>query len=306
MATFVLIHGAGDSGWYWHLAEAELQARGHHTIAPDLPCGNDTASLDDYAGTVIDAATGRPDLVLVSQSYGAFTATLAASRLPARLLVLLAGMIPAAGETPGQWWVNTGYQQAAGQQARLDGGKTGHDDPLISYYNGVPRPLAEQALRRGGRGESTTVWNTPWPLDTWPDVPTRFIACRDDRFFPAAFLRRVARERLGIDVDEIPGCHCAALSHPRELSDRLVSYLQPPRSGLPAQLTADLGVLHLSTWATCRCWCRFTRDCDLPGLGRTAEPHCTAQAGGDRWYRCRAPARPAGGSAPAPRSSRRR
>jgi hypothetical protein len=26
MATFVLIHGAGDAGWYWHLAEAELQA----------------------------------------------------------------------------------------------------------------------------------------------------------------------------------------------------------------------------------------------------------------------------------------
>ena len=28
MATFVLIHGAGDAGWYWHLAEAGLQARG--------------------------------------------------------------------------------------------------------------------------------------------------------------------------------------------------------------------------------------------------------------------------------------
>jgi hypothetical protein len=50
---------------------------------------------------------------------------------------------------------NTGYQQAAEQQARLDGGKTGHDDPLISFYNGIPRPLAEEALRRGGRGEGT-------------------------------------------------------------------------------------------------------------------------------------------------------
>jgi len=26
MATFVLIHGAGDTGWYWHLTEAELHA----------------------------------------------------------------------------------------------------------------------------------------------------------------------------------------------------------------------------------------------------------------------------------------
>jgi pimeloyl-ACP methyl ester carboxylesterase len=225
MATFVLIHGAGDAGWYWHLTEAELHVRGHQTIAPDLPCDNDTASLDDYASTVTGAAAGQPDLVIVGQSYGAFTATLAASRLPARLLVLLAGMIPAPGETPGQWWDNTGYQQAAEQQASLDVGKTGHDDPLISYYNGVPRPLAEEALRRGGRGESAVVSDTPWPLDTWPDVPTKFIVCKDDRFFPAAFLRRVAQQRLGIVPDEVPGCHCAALSHPSELAGLLVSYL---------------------------------------------------------------------------------
>lgn len=228
MVTFVLIHGAADAGWYWHLTEAELQARGHHTIAPDLPCGNDTASLDDYAGAVADAVGGRQDLAIVGQSYGAFTATLAASRLPARLLVLLAGMIPVSGETPGQWWANTGYQQAAEQQAKLDGGKTGHDDPLISFYNGVPPPLAEEARRKGGRGESPVVWDTPWPLDVWPSAPTKFVLCKEDQFFPATFMRRLAQERLGIVPDEIPGCHCVALSHPRELSDLLVSYLDRP------------------------------------------------------------------------------
>jgi pimeloyl-ACP methyl ester carboxylesterase len=224
VSTFAFIHGAGDVGWYWHLVETELQARGHHTIAPDLPCDNDTASLDDYTGTVTEAAAGRPDLVIVGQSYGAFTATLAASRLPAHLLVLLAGMIPVPGESPSQWWDNTGYRQAVEQQARLDGGKTGHDDPLISFYNGVPRPLAEEALRRG-RGESSVVWDTPWPLDAWPDVPTRVILWKDDQFFPAALMRRVAQQRLGTVPDEVPGCHCAALSHPRELADLLVSYL---------------------------------------------------------------------------------
>jgi pimeloyl-ACP methyl ester carboxylesterase len=225
MATFVLIHGAGDVGWYWHLVEAELRARGHRTAAPDLPNDDDTATLDDYAAAVAAAAADHQDLVIVGQSYGAFSATLAASRLPAQLLVLLAGMIPAPGETPGQWWANTGYREAAEEQARLDGGRTGNDDPLITYYNGVPRSLAEEALRRGDRGESTVVYDTPWPLETWPDVATRFILCTDDQFFPPAFLRRVAQERLGIVPDEVPGCHCVALSHPAELSDRLVSYL---------------------------------------------------------------------------------
>ena len=214
MATFVLVHGAGDTGWYWHLAEAELRARGHQTIAPDLPCDNPTASLDDYVGAVAEAAAGRPDLVIVGQSYGAFTATLAASRLTARLLVLLAGMIPAPGERPADWWGNTGYVS------------TGNEDPLVTFYNGVPRPLAEEALRRGGRGESTVVWDTPWPLDAWPDVPTRFILAVDDRCFPAPFMRQLARRRLGILADEVSGCHCAALSRPAEVAGLLVSYLR--------------------------------------------------------------------------------
>lgn len=77
----------------------------------------------------------------------------------------------------------------------------------------------------GRRGESSVVWDTPWPLAAWPDVATRFILCEDDHFFPAAFMRRVAQERLGIAPDEVPGCHCVALSHPKALTDLLVSYL---------------------------------------------------------------------------------
>ncbi len=63
-----------------------------------------------------------------------------------------------------------------------------------------------------------------WPLETWPDVPTKFLLCRDDRFFPADFMRRVVRDRLGIDPDEISGSHCVALSRPKELADRLEEY----------------------------------------------------------------------------------
>jgi hypothetical protein len=51
------------------------------------------------------------------------------------------------------------------------------------------------------------------------------LLCRDDRFFTPDFQRRVARERLGIEPDEVDGSHCAALSHPAELADRLIAYL---------------------------------------------------------------------------------
>jgi pimeloyl-ACP methyl ester carboxylesterase len=224
MATFALIHGAGDVGWYWHLVEPELRSRGHDTVAPDLPCEDDSASLSDYADTVVAAVGGRRDLVVVGQSYGAFTATLVADRLPVDMLVLLAGMIPSPGESAADWWDNTGYGDAVREQARLDGGKTDSDDPFVCYYNGVPRALAEQALRlTEGRGESSTAYNSPWPLNSWPDVPTRFVLCKDDRFFPPDFFRRLAPERLGVTPDEVIGCHCVALSHPVELADALAS-----------------------------------------------------------------------------------
>jgi pimeloyl-ACP methyl ester carboxylesterase len=77
---------------------------------------------------------------------------------------------------------------------------------------------------RRARGQSGTPMEEPWPLPAWPEVPTRFLLCRDDRFFPAEFMRRMVQERLGITPDEINGSHCVALSRPRELADRLEAY----------------------------------------------------------------------------------
>ena len=45
--------------------------------------------------------------------------------------------------------------------------------------------------------------------------------CTEDRFFPAALLDRVARERLGVVPVEIAASHCVALSRPAELADLL-------------------------------------------------------------------------------------
>jgi pimeloyl-ACP methyl ester carboxylesterase len=224
MATFALIHGAGDVGWYWHLVERELRQRGHDVVAPDLPCDDDTATLRDYAEIVVDAIGDCRNIVVVSQSYGAFTAPLVADRCSVDALVLVAGMVPAPGESPAEWWTNTHYRRAVEEQAQRDGGLTGNDDPFVVYYHDVPRALAEEAMSRE-RSESDAAYNSPWPLAAWPAVPTRFVVCTEDRCFPAAFLRRVVAERLGIVPDEIAAGHCVALSHPEELARLLDSRL---------------------------------------------------------------------------------
>jgi pimeloyl-ACP methyl ester carboxylesterase len=231
MATFALIHGGGDVGWYWHLVERELRRRGHDVVAPDLPCDDDSAGLPEYADTVVDAIGDGHDLVVVAQSYGGFTAPLVADRLQVDALVLVAGMIPAPGEAPADWWDNTGYRQAVQEQARRDGGLTGNEDPFIAFYHDVPRALAETAMSKD-RSESETAYNSPWPLDAWPAVPTRFVLCTEDRSFPPAFMRRVVSERLGIIPEEIAASHCVALSRPKELADLLVRYTAPREGSL--------------------------------------------------------------------------
>jgi hypothetical protein len=50
------------------------------------------------------------------------------------------------------------------------------------------------------------------------------VASADDRLFPLELQRQVTRERLGLDVDVIPGGHLVALSRPQELVERLESY----------------------------------------------------------------------------------
>jgi pimeloyl-ACP methyl ester carboxylesterase len=224
VSTFVLIHGAGDGGWYWHLLEAELRARGHDVVAPDLPGDDESAGLNEYADAVVAAVGDRKDLVVVGQSFGAFTAALIPERLPVDALVLVAGMIPSPGETPGDWWGNTGYGEAVREQAARDGGLTGNDDPYVSFYHDVPRTLAEEALSKERAHPSEASMASPWPLDALPDVPTRFVLCTEDRFFPPHFFRRLVGERLGVTPDELPSGHCPALSRPRELADLLEGY----------------------------------------------------------------------------------
>jgi pimeloyl-ACP methyl ester carboxylesterase len=224
MNTFVLIHGAGDGGWSWHLVEAELRARGHDVVAPDLPADDESADLNDYADAVTEAVGDRKNLVIVAQSFGGFTAPLVADRLPTDVLVFVAGMIPSPGEPPNDWWDNVGYQEAVRQQAARDGGKTGNADPYIAFFHDVPRELADEVLSRERAHPSATSMRAPWPLETWPDVPTKVVVCTEDRFFPAPLLHRLAAERLGITADEIAASHCVALSRPTELADLLVRY----------------------------------------------------------------------------------
>jgi pimeloyl-ACP methyl ester carboxylesterase len=216
--AYALIPGAGGSAWYWHRVAPLLP----DAIAIDLPAADDSADLTTYADTVIDAVSDVPDRILVAQSMGAFTAPIVASRVPTASIVLVNPMVPKAGETPGQWWEATGQRQARIAYFERIGLGRKEFDMIEDFFHDVPDAVREEALRQGEPEQSDTPFGQPWPLGQWPDVPTKVIQGSDDRCFPLDFQRRVVRERLGLDLDVMPGGHLLALSQPEELVARIL------------------------------------------------------------------------------------
>src|SRR3954454_7159551 len=212
--TFLLIPGAGGEAWYWHRLVPVVASPGYDPVAVDLPAGSDDVGLDGYADVVVAAAEGLDDVLVVAQSMGGFVGPLVCARRPVRLLVLLTAMIPTPGETGHAWWTESGFPAFRTEAA----------DEADVYFHDVPPEVTAQAFARGEPAQSSRPFDDPWPLPAWPDVATRVLAGRDDRLFPLAFQQHLARSRLGLDVDEIPGGHLVALSRPDALAERLADY----------------------------------------------------------------------------------
>ena len=192
--TYALIPGAGGSAWYWHRVAPLLP----EAIAIELPADDDSADLTTYADTVVEAVSGVSDpLILVAQSMGAFTAPIVASRVPAASIVLVNPMVPVAGESPGQWWAATGHDQSWPETSIRS----------RTSFTTCRRTVREEAFRQGEPRQSDTPFEQPWPLDRWPEAPTRVIQGSDDRLFPLEFQRRVVRARLGLELEVMPGGH---------------------------------------------------------------------------------------------------
>ena len=234
MTTFALVHGAWGSGWHWAGVPAELRALGHAAVAPDLPCDDREATFDDYADVVL-AALGEArdaDVVVVSFSLGGHTAPLVAALRPVRELVYLAALLPEPG-------VSLGEQFRRGDRMLLPEYAAGVDRPdehgltrwvdFDVYYRTTchecSEPVARERFERS-RAQSIRPYRTPCSLTARPEVPTRYILCRDDRLIDNSFWRPAARARLGTEPVELPGDHSPMASRPQELARLLTAGLE--------------------------------------------------------------------------------
>ena len=165
MATFLLIPGAGGSAWDFHRLVPVLAERGHTAIAVDLPATDPQAGLAEYADAAL-AALGEhrddPELVVLGESLGGFTAPLVAAKVRAALIVLLNPMVPAPGETAGALV----GQHRLGAGPRRQGDADGRDpefDVVRDFFHDVPAEITEQALANP-QSQSDGPFGDPWPL----------------------------------------------------------------------------------------------------------------------------------------------
>jgi hypothetical protein len=141
------------------------------------------------------------------------------------MIVLLNAMIPVPGETPGQWFDNTGAGQAR-QAADQAAGRSGEFDVETHFLHDLSAQARAVLVAAGPpREPADTIFGQPCVFQRWPDVRVSVLIGAGDRFFPAEFQRRLAQERLGIEADEIDGGHLVALANPVGLADQLHAYV---------------------------------------------------------------------------------
>lgn len=217
----VLLPGAGGAAAYWDKVVPLLEAEGHDVVAVALPAADESAGLEAYVD-VAQAECGETEGVLiVAQSMGGFTGAMLADRLvregrKVHGLVFLNAMIPAPGESPGQWWAAVGSESARIEAAKSGGWSTEFD--LAEYFLHDLDDETTALILGDDSDEVEAAFISPCAIQEWPDVATRVIAGAGDRFFPLALQQRVARERLGLEPTVVPGGHLAALSFPAEVA----------------------------------------------------------------------------------------
>ncbi|BDA68723.1 conserved unknown protein [Rivularia sp. IAM M-261] len=245
MSVFCLVHAAFQGAWSWDLLIPQLEAKGHSSVAMDLPIENPEATLSDYAEAVIKALpSGEGDVILVGTSMAGIVIPLVAAQCRVRKLVYLAALIP----YPGMSVIEQMYEdvvpdmwKAAGFEAPYSSKfEQVRDEPDIFNQSSLEKsPLEDEAAAMEFlfhdcepevanfavselRNHLSSAHLTEiFPLQALPDVESSYIVCTEDRIISPAWSKYAARKRLGVEAIEFPSGHCPYLSQSARLAELL-------------------------------------------------------------------------------------
>ncbi len=228
--TYCLLHGSthGPGGWRW-LAR-ELRRLGHRVVTPSVPY-EDPAASTERCISAIDAqlreVSVRGPLVVVAHSISGLLLPAIAAHNHAAQLIYIAAAVPAAGlsfrqqfeRTPDMYWADW-----------VEAGHRSSKDEAIArqfLYHDCDPAVVEEIKRHRIQFAAKRIWLDVF-ADRHPAIQARYLVCAQDRVFQPAWMRRTAREIVGVTPETFDSGHCPHLAAPQALAQALSRDTGPP------------------------------------------------------------------------------
>ena len=202
MASFSLVHGAWGGGWLWGPLRAELEGRGHVVHAPDLPCEDVAAGVEEYAAAV------PPADVVVGYSLGGLTIPFVEAGTHVFLTALVAG-------TSTEW--EEVFVPGFGA-ARV------RDELGRSYYRDAAEAVRELQIPAEHAHLAVKLRHqAPYDAPAARVDRPAYVVCARDAVIRPDWQRHLARDVLGVEPHEFDAGHSPMLERPRKLGALLAA-----------------------------------------------------------------------------------
>ncbi len=222
---FVLIHDAWHGGWVWQKLIAELEARGHRAVAPDLPISESMAQCVDAVVEVVETCEGS--CCLVGHGWGGLVAAQVAERQHERIdrLIYLAAFAPTSNESLSSF-------EPINRASALRGGidEVG-DDLLLVRPTVAPQAMyadchaedVEEAIERL-RPQHAGTFDAAVSVsaDRLGNITKQYIECIEDQAVHISAQRTMAIKAGCFQINSLRTGHVPQLSAPVELTGFLV------------------------------------------------------------------------------------
>jgi pimeloyl-ACP methyl ester carboxylesterase len=227
--TIVLVHGAFADASGWLEVRAGLADLGYTVYAPANPLRGVQYDAD-YVRAFVGTLDGP--VVLAGHSYGGCVITNASTGAAAvKALVYVAAYAPEQGETlsdagalGGGTSDLTKHLVVRPYPGAPDGDADGYIDP--AYFHDLfcadVEPSLAAFMAAGQRGVALSALVTPSGTPGWRTIPSWYMVAANDATIPPEAERAMAA-RAGATTVEVPSSHVAMISHPREVTQLIVT-----------------------------------------------------------------------------------
>jgi pimeloyl-ACP methyl ester carboxylesterase len=237
MATYVLVHGAWVSAWYWQRVTPLLRQAGHTVFAPTFTgmgershLLNRDITLDTFVKDIEQVLfyEDLTDVILVGHSFGGTVITAVAERASERIaqLIYLDAEVPRSGESDAGCLL-PGTVEFVLQRAREHGdgwlfttspsatfGVTDPDDQAWIDARLTPQPVV-------------TVTQPIYYGEAVEALPRHFVACRPYEPLIADIRARIQQDPSWT-YQEIDGGHLVMITRPHDLAECLLTFAAIP------------------------------------------------------------------------------